>query len=408
MRLLFATFLFFGCLLAPAFADQAVELKLFPRDTSVTVQGLPLRPVAVNDTVKTYVLPSGRVYVSLSAQGFIPKTLHLNVQPGLGVVSEKLDPREAPLVAAAEVTTGKLPRSVTFLPDSKSVLVAVAGGKGAEVYTLPDLTPKAVLSPPAGSENGGFSDVLVLPQAGEIWLAQQSSTDLFVFDLASLAYKGTLPTNQNGTRIFQSTPDGQYVLVSNWDNASVTIIPTANRTALKDVYFSGSPRGLTLAPDGKSFYVCLFEGGKVYQVSLDGEKLAAWNLGDGLALRPAAAAGDRLYLGDMASGRLLVFKPGEGQTSGVLPLGPNPTSLALSADKKWLAATTRGRNNPADYTLPGPDYGQLFILNAKTGTVAASLWGRHQPTGLAFSPDGKWLVLTDYLDARLELYRFQP
>jgi len=35
------------------------------------------------------------------------------------------------------------------------------------------------------------------------------------------------------------------------------------------------------------------------------------------------------------------------------------------------------------------------------------IWGRNQPTGLALSPDGKFLVFTDFLDQNLELYRIK-
>jgi len=33
------------------------------------------------------------------------------------------------------------------------------------------------------------------------------------------------------------------------------------------------------------------------------------------------------------------------------------------------------------------------------------VWGRNQPTGLAFSADGRYLAFTDFLDNNVELYR---
>jgi Tol biopolymer transport system component len=44
------------------------------------------------------------------------------------------------------------------------------------------------------------------------------------------------------------------------------------------------------------------------------------------------------------------------------------------------------------------------MLNANDLSVEERVWGRNQPTGLAVSPDGKYLAFTDFLDANLELY----
>jgi sugar lactone lactonase YvrE len=44
------------------------------------------------------------------------------------------------------------------------------------------------------------------------------------------------------------------------------------------------------------------------------------------------------------------------------------------------------------------------MLKADDLSLIERVWGRNQPTGLAVSPDGKYLVFTDFLDANLELY----
>ncbi len=66
-----------------------------------------------------------------------------------------------------------------------------------------------------------------------------------------------------------------------------------------------------------------------------------------------------------------------------------------------------GQIIPLDYTIPGPDLGAVYMLNAQDLTLIERVWGRNQPTGLAISPDGKLLVFTDFLDMNLELYRLE-
>jgi len=86
-------------------------------------------------------------------------------------------------------------------------------------------------------------------------------------------------------------------------------------------------------------------------------------------------------------------------------IGPNINTITLSPDGRYVFASSRGRNNPSDYVLPGPDYGAIYIMSAEDLSPKERIWGRNQPTGLAVSPDGKFLAFTDFLDANLELYR---
>jgi sugar lactone lactonase YvrE len=88
-------------------------------------------------------------------------------------------------------------------------------------------------------------------------------------------------------------------------------------------------------------------------------------------------------------------------------IGPNINTIIMSADGRYILASSRGRNNPVDYTIPGPDFGAVYMLNPRDLTVIEKVWGRNQPTGLAVSPDGKLLAFTDFLDMNLELYRIE-
>jgi sugar lactone lactonase YvrE len=116
-----------------------------------------------------------------------------------------------------------------------------------------------------------------------------------------------------------------------------------------------------------------------------------------------AALGDTLYVGDMGSAQLLVYSLSGKKLKSSLTVGSNPHALTVSADGKWAALATRGKNNPTNYQLPGPDFGQVSLLDAK-GSLVATVWGRNQPTGLAFSADSKYLAFTDLLDNNVELY----
>ena len=96
-----------------------------------------------------------------------------------------------------------------------------------------------------------------------------------------------------------------------------------------------------------------------------------------------------------------------GKLEKAVHVGPNINTICLSQDGKYLFASSRGRNNPDDYTIPGPDFGTVSLLSTKDLAVIDRVWGRNQPTGLAVSPDNNYLIFSDFLDDNLELYRIK-
>jgi DNA-binding beta-propeller fold protein YncE len=83
-------------------------------------------------------------------------------------------------------------------------------------------------------------------------------------------------------------------------------------------------------------------------------------------------------------------------------------TIAFGPDGRYLFVSVRGRNNPESYLIPGPEFGRILVLDPETLETVHEVYGRHQPTGLAVSPDGRYLVTTDFLDDNVALYRIGP
>ncbi len=394
--------LLFGFLiLATASAQDRVPVtfKAFPPEYEVFSRGERLSYSPRDDGLRTYFLPPGPVRVNLTAPGSSPQSLSLDVKAGMARVETKLEPRQGAMALLREASTGKLPRSVAFSADGKQVFVALQGEPGVDVYDVPSLKKEQRLVPSDGVQ-GGFTDVLAV--GGEVWTVQNDGR-VHAFDAKTLAFKDSHALSGGGNAFLTDLGSGKVAL-SNWDLGQVSLIDAASRKAVSSLSLSGSVRGFAFR-QGLG-YVTLFDKGQVAVVDASTWKTkVVWSAGK--APRPVAVLGSVLFVGDMASAQINLIDTATGKVFKTVSVPSNPHAMAVSADGSLMAVASRGRNNPSDYQLPGPEFGRVTLLNGK-GEVVASVWGRNQPTGLAFSPDGSYLAFTDFLDNNLELYRVNP
>ncbi|MEI8094559.1 MAG: hypothetical protein WCG80_10120 [Spirochaetales bacterium] len=382
-----------------ASAQVGVVFKVFPRDYEVFRQGERLTYASRADGNRLYQFAPGKVRINLSAPDRQPLGLQLDVKDGMPQVQAKLEPRTSLLSLVGEGATGRSPRSLAFSPDGKKLLVALAAEATIEIYDVPSLKLAGKLVPSSGT--GGFTDVQWRNAQGEIW-ALETDGNLQIFDAKALSWKGNIPLTGGGNAYFVPPSTGRAGFYNADSGALVSIDPSTHKV-LVSTSLGNAPRGVS--GDDKTLYVALFDSGRLALVDT-----ATWKVKEtwaaGSAPRPVAALGDTLYVGDMGSAQLLVYSLSSKKLKATLSVGSNPHAMTVSADGKWAALATRGKNNAVDYQLPGPDFGQVSLLDA-TGNVVATVWGRNQPTGLAFSADSQFLAFTDLLDNNLELYRIK-
>lgn len=386
---------FLGLAGASAQDRVAVTFKVFPPDYELFVGGDRLAYTPRGDGTRVYQLPAGPTRVNLTATASAPLSLGLTVKAGLSV-SAKLEPRQGPLDWVGEAATGKAPRNLTFSADGKLLFVALQGEPGVDVYEVPSLRKldRLALSSPAPS---GFTDVATV--GSEVWAIQRDGT-VHVFDGTTLAFKekNALPRGGNATL---TDLGGAKAALASWDDSIVTVLDATSRKATSSLSLGGSLRGFAFGQG--TGYAVLFDRAQVAVIDGSTWKVkATWSVGK--APRPVVVAGSTLLVGDMGSAQVLVLDAATGKVLKTVPVPSNPHQMAVSTDRTLVAVASRGRNNPTDYLLPGPDFGRVSLLDAQ-GRLLGTVWGRNQPTGLAFSHDGKYLAFTDLLDNNVELYR---
>jgi DNA-binding beta-propeller fold protein YncE len=117
---------------------------------------------------------------------------------------------------------------------------------------------------------------------------------------------------------------------------------------------------------------------------------------------------DVLYLSDLLHGRVFAIDTATDRVVASAVVAPCLNTLRISPDGARVFVCSRGPNNPLDWTARGPAFGKLVALDPVTLAVTDWAWGGNQPTGLAVSPDGRFVCFSDFLDDRLEVYEIAP
>jgi YVTN family beta-propeller protein len=401
--------------IAPACAAQArgaVELgfRLAPPETRVFLGGEELRLRPGRNGVRFAALPPGRNELLLLADGYTARRIRVDARPG-ALVEEKLERCGSPLALEAMGRTGARPKSVSFTPDGRWLVLPLLSGRGAEVLDAKSLVFVGSLEPPAAmGQVEGFVESAFFPARREIWVSQMHNSLIHVFDLDSFAYKESFPSGGSYPKVIASSPDGARAYISNWVSEDVSIVDAATRKLVARVRTGGMPRGLAPSPDGRWLYIARFSDGAILRLDLASMRLETVYAPDGgakrhLVLDPGRR---RLYVTDMGRGSLFAFDTETWKVLAEIRLGPNPNGCALSPGGRWLFACTRGPDGEDGYERKGPVAGELLAIDAERLAVVARQWGGAQPTGLAVSPDGERVLFTDFLDHRVEAYRPGP
>lgn len=391
-------------------------LKTFPPEAELYEGGRLLRPLERlrgedGGSWRRYRLHRGYQVLTLRAEGYTPKWLHIRGS-GTVEVDEKLERAETLLRRRGEIGTGAKPKGVAFAPDGRTLVVTTLSDTGIDLYTSEPLKHlNRIELPPGGGAEEGFVEALFLPGRRELWVSQMSTAEVHLLSTVDYRYITAVPTGGRWPKVLVSDPAEDRLYVSNWLDENIGVIDLRRRELLSTIPVPGVPRGMAVSPDGRSLYVALFEGGDLIHIDLREESypMRRIEVGDG-ALRHIVMSrdGERLYISDMYHGTVILFDLSSEEVVRQRRLGYNLNTIKLSPGEEYLIVSERGRNNPKDYRVEGPEFGRVFLCDAVTLEPLSWVWGRNQPTGLDISPDGRFVAFTDFMDDNLELYEFTP
>ncbi len=360
-------------------------------------------------------LPAGQseaVLTATHAATGSTRVIRVLLQPGKSA--------EIPLVAldmpsyrhrfVRRIATGKQPKSAMFISPTRVVLPLLDDNHSEVVDILTGEITRLEL-PPKYARRGGFVESVMVPTRGEFWVSQMKASAVHRFAADTLAYRGTIDLTGAWTKVLGYDAVRNVVYASNWNSADISVISVESLKELKKIKLKGVPRGMAFSNDGNTMVAAIFGGasdsdqaGRTVTIDLDSQKITGTLISGGShrhAIRFRRGT-DIFAVSDMA--RSMVYFIEGFKKVAETRVYSNPNTIAESPDGRYLYVSSRGRNNPKSYLIKGLDFGKLNVIDLATRKVIEQIEAGNQPTGLDVSPDGKYIVLTDFLDHALRVY----
>jgi YVTN family beta-propeller protein len=249
--------------------------------------------------------------------------------------------------------------------------VTVFDSDGNWIATIPDAVKLAdfgITGYPAGTVKGGPVELAFSPDKKKAYTSNYSmygpgfgreggdtcnpSSNIdksFVYriDVATHTVDQVIPVGKV-PKYVATTPDGRYVLVTNWCSYSLSVIDVATQQVVKELAMGAYPRGIAVSADSSTAYVAIMGSTQIKVVNLASFEVTAFqNVGSGPRHLVLSPDGDYLYVSLNADGRIAKLDARTGKVLAKVATGSAPRSMDISADGQ-----------------------SLYVVNYESGTVS--------------------------------------
>jgi DNA-binding beta-propeller fold protein YncE len=255
----------------------------------------------------------------------------------------------------------------------------------------------------------GFVEGIFNKDGSEYWFTQMNENGrVFVMSMSNFSIIANIPTYASWTKVGEFTPDFKYYYVSNWLSHDITIINAKTYSyAGKFKTYGAAPRGVGFSNDGKFVYVVMFDSGEIikYSINENYKVVSRVKTGGANGRFRIDRAKEVAYINNMGVYRLFIYDMKTDKIIKSLKMWDHPDNVKLSPDNRYLYVSNRGPNNKNGYMLRSPVDGRIMIFDTERNyEKIEELSVGNQPIGLAISPDGKILAISNFMDNTIEFY----
>ena len=177
-----------------------------------------------------------------------------------------------------------------------------------------------------------------------------SRSFVYRLDVSSKTITGVVQVGKT-PKFLATTPDGKYLLVSNWCSYDLSIVDVKSMNQVASLPMGPHPRGIAVTKDSKTAYVAVMGGAGLRVVDIE-KRTSSWIRGTGVA----------------------------------------PRHVVISPDEKWLYVSVNGT-------------GQVVKVDRLRKTVVSRVRTGSQPRSLTIAPDGRSIYVVNYDSATMSKVR---
>jgi DNA-binding beta-propeller fold protein YncE len=332
------------------------------------------------------------------------------------------------LIGLDEKVTYDANGQVNGAPGNDAVLIMDASNPAKPHIRASLPLMNSLLGPPTNlqitpdGKLGLVANSVVMNQDGAAWKTAPDNK-LFVIDLNSnppkLTDTVTVGLQPSGMAISRN---GDLALIANRAGKSVSVLSIANGTvrSLGDVPMEQEAAAVVIAPDGKRAFVCLNLVNKIAVLAIDGQKVTYdKSLDIPSAINPyniditadgkyviASNTGAQKNNGDA---EVVIAATGpHPHVVDIMSPGNGPEGFAISPNGKWAATPLLLGSGAKDSDWFKTKGGELVVMSVGPGgklTVTGKAPLGALPEGIAYSPNGDYIYVGNYMDKDLQVFR---
>jgi YVTN family beta-propeller protein len=196
---------------------------------------------------------------------------------------------------------------------------------------------------------------------------------VYRIDVATHAIDQVIPVG-SVPKYVATTPDGRYVLVTNWCTYDLSVIDAAAGREVRRVPIGRYPRGIAVAPDSRTAYVAVMGGTEIVTVDLGTFAAGRFEgIGGGPRHVVISPDGAFLYVTLNRDGRIAKVDAATGEVLATVATGSAPRSMDIAADGQSLYVVNYESSTLSKVTTAD----MVEVQELATG---------HHPIGITYDP----------------------
>gem|GEM_PF-5283496 len=232
---------------------------------------------------------------------------------------------------------------------------------------------------------------------GEIWVSVWPDSFIYVIDASTSSITHTVDTRDMGIMSLVSSPDGAFVFAGCVDNKALHIFRTSDYSTEAVFNLDWAPTIMAVSPDGERLYVANDSKKEIQEIILSDMSLGTLysDLPETMRLIASSPDGKSLLLFGRRNydPRMFVLRLSDGQITDEQRTRQLYDSAVLIPGTGTLLLVRNGEN-------------RISVLNTENLIFAPTLESGNDPSGVAVSPDGSRIWISNSLGNSVYLYEY--